>query len=133
MHTCIGNVPGQYAGNAETVKVMDGNTYDDPAQLTSGNDYELTEMPKPTGTLTSTTSDYDDIADTQPSSGLVIKNPSLVESQHYELPQRRNIYSTMSDAPLLRASSYENPVGTHRVRMSDLTATVIPCSSLCIL
>ena len=80
--------------------------------LTDGKSYELIQ---PSGILTSTTSDYVDIDNPRPSSGVVIENPQL---EHYEMSESLNMYHTMSDSSLRKAIafSYEEPVPTPRVR-----------------
>ena len=69
------------------------------------------KMVQPAGTLTSINSGQN--------SSLEITNPSWMETQHLELPARRNIYSTMSDRTLALASPYEEPVESSRVRICD--------------
>ena len=115
----IGEIDGRYVGIAGTgsTTYVKSNDYDEVA----GDDaYEMTGIVQPAGTLTSMNSDYDDIVDPHRSSNLVITNPSRMEPQHYELPQRRNIYSTMSDNSQVRASPYEEPVESARVRIYAL-------------
>ena len=113
-----GEIDGRYVGIAGTgsASLLKSDDYDEVAE---SNGYEMAGIVQPAGTLTSTDSDYDDIADPHRSSNLVIANPSPMESQHYELPARRNIYSTMSDRTMERASSYEEPVESSRVRICD--------------
>ena len=114
----IGEIDGRYVGIAGTgsASYVKSNDCD---KVANSNIYEMAEIVQPAGTLTSTTSDYDDIVDPHRSSTLVIANPSPMESQHYELPARRNIYSTMSDSSMIPVTHYEEPVGSSMVRICD--------------
>ena len=114
----IGEIDGRYVGIAGTgsASYVKSNDCD---KVADSNIYEMAEIVQPAGTLTSTTSDYDDIVDPHRSSTLVIANPSPMESQHYELPARRNIYSTMSDSSMIPVTHYEEPVGSSMVRICD--------------
>ena len=87
----------------------DEKAFDDSVQVTDGKSYEMIGTSRPLGTFTSTTSDYNEIDDPYPSSD-------------QEIPERRNIYNTMSDSTLqwAIASSYEEPVPTPRVRICNL-------------
>lgn len=114
----IGKIAGRYVGTAETGSASYINS-DEDVTVAKSNGYEMAGIVQPAGTLTSTTSDYDDIVDPHRSSTLVIANPSPMESQHYELPARRNIYSTMSDSSMIPATHYEEPVGSSMVRICD--------------
>ena len=95
--------------------MADENIYEEPAQFSDGNIYEIMD-PVAVESHTSITSDYDDISIHHPDTDLAVESPAQVDSQNCELPpKRRNIYSNMSDGPLLHASSYEEPVRTPQV------------------
>ena len=122
----IVEIDGRYVGIAGTGRSK-SNDYD---EVTGDDAYEMTGIVQPAGIVTSMHSDYDDIVDPHRSSNLVITNPSRMEPQHHELPQKRNIYSTMSDSSLLHASSYEEPVESGRVRIHALVKQYIPAISM---
>ena len=112
----IGKIAGRYVGTAETGSALYINS-DEDVTVAESNGYEMAGIVQPAGTLTSTTSD---IVGPHGSSSLVIANPLPMESQHYELQTRQNIYSTMSDRTMVRAFPYEEPVQSSKVRIYNL-------------